>query len=463
MRWLLSEGYRRPDGSVRQDWRAYILALVLVDAAAAVGALALSYYVRFAVARDAFAPSSVSLDRYIALGAVVLVAWLVTIRALGLYEREQLLAGTDEYARVVQASTLVLVGVVLADFVVESNVVSRAWLFLFWADLAALAGLARFVMRRVAFVARRWGAFRSRVVIVGADDRAVELAHHLEGPEFEVLGFLDDFRPAGAQLGGNGWRVLGSASQLDRLDQLDVDEIIVAPLAISWESRQAIIHSPERRRFDVCLLATREGTLTTGVRVSHRVHVPVYAFEPARLVGWEAGMKRSFDIAVALVLLGIAGPLAALRVVTCLVRRQPPLEPHRILGRNGDPITVHSLSGNGNRVLSKLPAAINVLRGQMSIVGPPPVEEGQEVSSPELRLMRPGLTSVVPADRGPLDHESALSIQLDYVRNYSIWRDLQVAWHRVVSARPGGGGKRANGTTLWGLMEGSVEQLKQEP
>ena len=460
---LLPDGYKRPDGSVRQDWRAYIVVLVAVDAAAAAGALTLAYLVRFGPTRDAFASSTVSVDRYVALAAVVLLAWMVFVRVLGLYDRDTLLAGTDEYARVVQASTLVLVGVVMVDFVVESNVVSRGWLVVFWASLVGLAGLARFVARRGAVLARRWGAFKSRLVIVGADDRAIELAEHLHGTDFDVLGFLDDFRPVGASLGKNGWRVLGCATQLDRAEALLPDEVLIVPTAISWESRQAIINAPVQRRFQVRLLATREGTLTSGVKVSHRARVPVYAVEPARVAGFDAAMKRSFDLAVATGLLAMVGPWAALRLAVQAARGRPLLGRHRILGGTDEPFTVYSLAGGSSRVISKLPAAINVLRGQMSIVGPTPIEGEPEARPPELRLMRPGLTPVVRAEEGPADRESLLSIQLDYVRRYSIWRDLQVVWHRVMSARPGIRSKPFEGSTFWALPDDLEEQLGQEP
>ena len=451
----------RPDGSVRRDWRAYILALVLVDAAAAVGALALSYYLRFDAVSDVFRPADVSLARYVLLAAVLLVAWLAVTRSLGLYERDLLLGGTDEYARVVQATTLVLVGAVLVDFVIESNVISRGWLGVFWVSLVGLTGCARFVARRLAYAARGWGLFHSRVVIVGADERAVELARHLESSAFEVLGFLDDYRSVGTDLGGNGWRVLGSASQLNRLNRLDVDEIVVVPSAISWESRQAVIEFPERRRFDVRVLASREGALTAGVKVSHRAHVPVYAIEAARITGLEAGIKRSFDVTVALALLVIAGPFAAFRIVTGAIRRRPLFERHQVLGRDATPITVYTLAGEGSRVVSKLPAVVNVLRGQMSIVGPLPVEEGQEAESAELRLVRPGLTSVVSADQKHLDRESILTIQLDYVRNYSIWRDLQVVWRRAMSVGITSRSNNGERSALWTSIKPPTRQRLQ--
>jgi len=462
MRWLLPSNCTRSDGSFRADWCVYILVLLLLDAAAAIGALGLSYYLRFGTGRRAFNPSLVTLSDYLVLAAIVLVAWLIATRALGLYERESLLAGTGEYARVIQASAYLLVGVVLVDFVAQSNVVSRGWLLLFWVSLGVMGGLGRFLARRAAYYARRWGAFRARVIMVGADDRAVQLADYLSRTEYEVLGFLDDFRAVGSAVGEKRWRVLGVASQLTRAEELGADEVIIVPSAISWESRRASMELPARRRFDVRILASPEDALTAGVRVTHRAGVPVYAFEQVRLVGVEAAVKRAFDITVALALLVIVGPFAALRLAGRAVRRQPLFERHRLLGSNGDATTVYALAGNGDRVLSKSPALVNVLRGQMSIVGPPPVEEGQEAHSPELRLMKPGLTSVVRADQRHLDRGSTISIELDYVRNYSIWRDLQVVWHRVMSARPGGHGRAVEGGALWALPSYAVEQPQRE-
>ena len=458
MHWLLPNSFMRPDGSVRQDWRAYIIALVLVDAAAVIGALALSFYVRSDPVRDVVGFADMTLARYALLGAVVLVAWLAATRSLALYDRDLLLGGTDEYARVVQAGTLVLVGIVLVDFVVESSTISGGWLGLFWVSLVGLTGLARFVARRVAYGARRWGLFHSRVIIVGADQRAVELARHLETSAFEVLGFLDDYRSPGSSLGGNGWRVLGSASQLNRLDRLEVDEIVVVPSAISWESRQALMEFPEQRRFDIRVLASREGALTAGVKVSHRAHVPVYVIEAARITGLEAAVKRSFDVAVALALVVIVGPFAALRLAAGAIRRRPLLERHQILGKAATPFTVYSLAGEGSRVVSKLPAVLNVLRGQMSIVGPLPIQGGRKAVAAELRLLRPGLTSVVLAHDEDLDSEAALSIQLDYVRSYSIWRDLQVLWHRVMSARRNDRSGKRDRSALWAPVTPPAEQ-----
>ena len=169
-------------------------------------------------------------------------------------------------------------------------------------------------------------------------------------------------------------------------------------------------------------------------------------------------MKRSFDVAVAVALVVIVGPFAALRLAAGVIRRRPLLERHQILGRDAKPITVYSLAGEGSRVVSKLPAVVNVLRGQMSIVGPLPVQDGQEAAVAELRLLRPGLTSVVLSDDEYLDHEAALSIQLDYVRSYSIWRDLQVLWHRVLSARSDGRLGKSERSVLWAPLAPKAEQ-----
>ena len=146
-----------------KDWVAYTLALPFVDAAAAVAALALAYQAR---AGAGLGGAQLSMERYIALGALVMATWLLMLAALGLYDRERLLAGTEEYARVFQAGVALPVAVAFADFVLAAHLLSRDWLISFWPGTIVFAGAGRMLARMAVHAARRRGAFRARVIIV---------------------------------------------------------------------------------------------------------------------------------------------------------------------------------------------------------------------------------------------------------------------------------------------------------
>ena len=76
-------------------------------------------------------------------------------------------------------------------------------------------------------------------------------------------------------------------------------------------------------------------------------------------------------------------------------------------------------------------------------------------------MMKPGLTSAVWADRGSVDAASAMAIQIEYVRSYSIWRDLQVIWHRMLAM--GRTGNRAvNTAAFWEIGGYAAKRLEQE-
>jgi lipopolysaccharide/colanic/teichoic acid biosynthesis glycosyltransferase len=458
MRWL-PETFIRGDRSIRRDWIAYTLALPIVDAIAAAIALAIAY--RAPVGADLLSP-----ERYIALSALVMMAWLGLLGGFGLYSRERLLGGADEFGRLFQAAAILPVALAFFDFLFGATLMSREWLISFWPSLVVFSGAGRMSARRTAHAARRWGAFRSRVIIVGVDERAVQFAQHLTATGYRVLGFFDDYRPSGWQVGEGapgegGWPVLGDAHDLSRAAELGADEVIVVPSAVSWESRRASLGSDAARRFDVRILADREDALTGHIHVSQRAGVPVYALQETRLSGFEAVIKRGFDVVVAGVLIASAGPFALRRIIACLVARRPVFERHTLLGARGKPIVVHTLCGGGNRIVSKLPAVFAVLRGHMSIVGPVGMSDDIAVTPPELWTMKPGLTSAVWGDRRSVDEASVTAIQTEYVRNYSIWSDLQVIWHRVLAL--GRSGKQAvNAAAFWDVYAYGGKRLEEK-
>ncbi len=453
MPWL-PDTFIRGDGSVRKDWVAYTLALPFVDAAAAAAALALAYHAR------AGAPQ-LSFERYAVLVALVIPGWLALVAAFGLYGRERLLAGADEYARVFQTSALLPVALAFVDFVLGSNLLSREWLISFWPSMIVFAGAARMLARMAVHAARRRGAFRSRVIIVGVDARAARFAQHLTDTGYAVLGFFDDYRPAGARIGPCGWPVLGAAQEMSRAGDLGADEVIIVPSAVSWESRRAALAPHVRRRFDVRVLADREDALTGHIRVSQRAGVPVYALSEMRLTELEAAVKRAFDLTVASALILCVGPFALARIAGCVAARRAVFEPHTLLGVRGRRIAAYTLGGGGSRVVSKLPAVLAVLRGHLSIVGPVGMAEDGGVTPPELWMMKPGLTSAVWADSGSVDAASAMAIQIDYVRSYSIWRDLQVIWHRLL-AMGRTGNQAVNTAAFWEIGGYAAKRVEQE-
>ena len=94
-----------------------------------------------------------------------------------------------------------------------------------------------------------------------------------------------------------------------------------------------------------------------------------------------------------------------------------------------------------SELVRKLPGLWNVLAGQLSIVGPRPLPAGGDLAGSAALQIRPGLTGLW---RQAEDHTEQDVLDVYYVRNYSLWLDLQILFARCLSRlrRPGSGWRR---------------------
>jgi lipopolysaccharide/colanic/teichoic acid biosynthesis glycosyltransferase len=257
-----------------------------------------------------------------------------------------------------------------------------------------------------------------------------------------VVGILDDYIPTGTQLPG-GLRVVGpSSSLMETTSRLQVHDAIIAPQALPWETlRELILVSATRANgLQVHLSAGFYDMLTAGVRFSERSHVPLLTLRKARLSPVERAVKAVLDRGLATVLLLGLSP-AVLLMVAWQRRHAGPslLDRRRVLGARGatfDLLSFHSSAPFASNLLAKLPGLLNVLRGQLSLVGPRPLTEAETRTLPSMPLttIQPGLTG--PWRQGADPTEQA-TLDVYYVRSYSVWLDIAVLFERaMVRLRP---------------------------
>ena len=128
--------------------------------------------------------------------------------------------------------------------------------------MTGLVIAVRFLVRRIAAAVRQRGRLTERVVVVGADEDSIALAEQVNQPGsgMRVVGILDDYMPTGTELPG-GLRVVGpSASLLQTTGRLHVQDAIVAPHALPWETLRELM----------LVSATR----ANGLRVHRAIGVP---------------------------------------------------------------------------------------------------------------------------------------------------------------------------------------------
>ncbi|MDQ6727762.1 MAG: sugar transferase [Actinomycetota bacterium] len=405
--------------------------------------------------------------------------WLLFLAESGLYQARNLQRFATEVRGLLHAAALSMGGTALVSLLL-GRAVSREWLLLAFGG-ATVALVAERAAARAAFAAlRRRGRLARRMVAVGADADGCELVSLLEAQQelgYRVIGFADDLLPVGT-MAVEGVAVLGTTEDIPALLRATGAEGVLLstssmePAGLNHLVRRlgdAGIHvelsTPCRsvaiERLTVRSVGTRFTTLHLAPRDGSR---------------WTLAGKRAFDIVVALVGLVVASPVMVVAALAIkLDTRGPVLFRQTRLGRGGTPFKVLKLRsmvvdaermlqdlrhlnevqwplfkvradprttrvGRFIRALSidELPQLWNVLRGEMSLVGPRPALPGEIHGwSLELHrrlLVRPGITGMWQVSgRSDATFEDYMHLDLYYIDNWSLSMDVRILLRTVPS------------------------------
>lgn len=399
------------------------------DGVAVLAALLIAYVLVF--------PGAPLHSTYSTAAALGLVPWIMTFFALRLYDVETVLEDSQEYATVATGCTYgILLLIVLATLAGLGNL-SLQWLFAAWLASITAVGAGRFALRRVVRAMRRGGHLMATALIVGADEQGRTIARQLRSEVdsgLHVLGFVDDFLPRGT-LVQDGLTVLGHPSVLPTLiDELNVAEIVVVPGAMAWESFHQIL---ERMTLDggprIRLSPGYYDLLATTPRVAHRNFVPLFVVDSARLSGFDGLLKALLDFGLGAVLFVLLLPVNLAIGMNRLGQKQV-FVAEDYIGIGGRAFRARAFYAEPGgwlwaTGLYRLPLLWPVLLGQMSLVGPQPIHVSQRE---HYRRWLPSLASVKPGVSGPwavvavAGLEEEMRAALYYIRNWTIWLDLQV-------------------------------------
>lgn len=459
------------------------LLLASADSFALVGAFATAYLLRF---EDPWLPyfATYSLDFYSWLAFWSIPLWIGVFALYRLYDLDQLLGGVDEYVRVTHACSIGVIVIIFYSFLDResgSGGFSRLWLLFVWVFSIAFVGVGRFSVRRLIYALRRRGHFKSRALIVGANSEGQAIGEqfrHVGTSGLEIVGFADDHAADIKEVSGT--RVLGRLADLPELvSRYDVDELIIAATAVT---REQLLET-----YNTFGLSNGVGIrvspglyeiLATGARIKELDYMPFVSFNRLRITGVDALLKRVMDIA----LIVFASPLLMILMflIALIVRLDSPgpiIHRRRVLGVGGrafdalkfrtmvvdadarleamlasDPhlrdefererkLKTDPRITNVGRVLRRLsldelPQLANVLRGQMSLVGP------RMIAPEEIRLygqwwmnlltVKPGITGPWQVmGRSELPYAERVRLSMKYIRNHTIWLDVQILFQTI--------------------------------
>jgi exopolysaccharide biosynthesis polyprenyl glycosylphosphotransferase len=404
---------------------------------------------------------------------------LVIFLLLGLYDREKLLGGTKEYSMVFNGLTYGMLLIIAIGFLDPEFILARAWLLLAWIFSFLFTAGGRFWMRRVIYALRRRGYYLSSAVIIGANNEGLSLAEQLNGTRvsgFHIMGFIDKKLPVGTQLLEDQY-VLGNVDNLeDLIMRYDIEELILASSAISSRDRMLDIFQKYgiSSNVNVRMSSGLYEIITTGLTVKEFAYVPLVGVNKVRLTGVDEFLKYSLDILLSIPALLFLGPV--MLFIALAIKLETPgsvIHRRRVMGMHGkefDAFKFRTMHENGDEILDtypdlkkelaqnfklredprvtkvgqilrktsldELPQLFNVLRREMSLVGPriitPAEVEKYEKWDLNLMTVRPGLTGLWQVSgRSDVTYEERVRLDMHYIRNWSIWLDIQLLFQTI--------------------------------
>lgn len=467
--------------------RRWLLAtLALVDMTAIGLAFVVAAFLRFQTRFPLFYEPPISpLEAYLRLGLWLMPIWLLIFAAVRLYDPHLLWGGTAEYQHVVYGCSLGMMAVIVGSFFYPDFVIARAWLLLSWLFTMAFVGVGRFAMRRMVYRLRASGRMVTPALIIGTNNEARAIAEQiLATPQagLRLAGFVDDGHEGEEVM--PGLRVLGTTLAIRELvDRTGAQELIVATSALPREQLfDLFVACGAVPDVTIRLSSGMYEIMATGMRVKEIGCIPLLSLNKVRLTGLDVVLKGLLDYLVAG--LGVLLLLPVFAVIAIWVKLDSPgpvIYRRRVVGVGGrlfDAFKFRTMVVNGDEVLRRypelarklreggklkddprvtraghwlrrtsldeLPQLFNVLRGEMSLVGPRMITEeeinhyGQRYLS--LLAVKPGITGLWQVSgRSEVAYNERVKLDLHYIRNYSIWLDLWLLYQTVPAVLRGRG------------------------
>jgi exopolysaccharide biosynthesis polyprenyl glycosylphosphotransferase len=416
-------------------------------------------------------------DLYLALTALLPVLWWAAVRLSGGYDSRIIGGGAEEFHRIVRAGVSLTAGVAIVSYAAKLDL-ARGYVVLALPSLTAVDLLARYALRKR--LHRRWrlGIWTRRTVVAGPARAVTELITALSRDRSHGLAVVAACLPAdredrtviaGVPVSGGVDAVTATvlrfrADTVAVVNCAEMDSVRLRDLA--W--------ALEKTGTDLCVAPALLDLAGPRTTIRPVAGLPLVHLDHATLAGPKRILKGAFDRVLAGSALLLLSPL--LIAVACAIHFSdggPVLFRHTRIGKDGLPFTLYKFRSMAvdaearkkelealnevNGVLFKIrrdprltplggwmrrwsidevPQLINVLRGEMSMVGPRPwaalpyekaAREGDH--APRRLAVKPGLTGLWQVSgRANLPWEESVRLDLRYVEHWSLALDLQIMW-----------------------------------
>jgi exopolysaccharide biosynthesis polyprenyl glycosylphosphotransferase len=459
---------------IRKGRSASRIALrVIADGMAVSSAMFLASFIRFDLSSEIPAARGVSYHfvTFVGTWVALFLFWLY-----GLYEPRQVLSPVNEFKQVFHAIFAGTALIFVADSLWRLNL-ARGWAFMVFALGLVVVGGERLVIRKVLHFLRRRGGDATRTIVLGSNHEARTVAKTLEREGwlgYKILGLVDDALPKGTQV-EEGYEVIGSTNELkDLVVAHRAGLVLVAATAFDATRLNRMLWELQDIDIDLQITSGTVDLMASRMTVQSVAGVPLLYVRRTGMNRVQLTLKRSLDVfGSALGLLLLSPVLAAIALwikkdspggaffgqvrsgrdgetfkcwkfrtmVADAEARRAELEhlsegPGLLFKLKDDPRVTKVGKTLRRYSLDELPQLYNVLKGEMSLVGPRPalpseVEQYDDWVRNRLKV-KPGMTGLWQVSgRAETSFSDYVRFDLFYIQNWSLSLDLWILWRTL--------------------------------
>ncbi len=461
--------------AARAAWqRRYRAALIAVDAVVLFAAATAAARLRWGQRAGLVVSHGVD---YYAIAAIMAGVWVLALASTHAYGSRNIGLGSEEFRRVGDAAIRVTALVAFVAFVGKVPL-SRGFVALAMPMGLAATLLGRYGARRVLQKLRGRALCMHRVLVVGTATSVSSLADGLSRSPHAGYQVAGTWSPSAHDLSGQ------ESKLLEMLARMDADTVAVASSGFTPSKLRDLSWQLEGSGVDLLVSPTLIDVAGPRIHIRPVAGLPLLHVEEPQLDGGKQLLKSLLDQLAALGLLLLLSPLLiGVGLAIRLTSKGPAVFRQQRLGRGSQSFSIYKFRtmydgadarfadiiasrADQNRggmfvkvraddritplgrwlrrfSIDELPQLLNVLLGQMSLVGPRPLPASVSQDGADVRrrlLVRPGMTGLWQVSgRSALSWDEAVRLDLYYVENWSPAADLMILWKTTLAVLRGSG------------------------
>ena len=465
-----------------RNTKAYSILLMIVDTIILATVFSLAYYVRTQLDHRALLYAVYATDYIVSFLAIAPV-WILIFASLGLYSASVYTRRLVEWSRIILGTFIGILLVIGWEYFTNIHIFPARLVasYVFIGSTAAII-VARELIRDIRHELFRYGRGVSRVLVIGNSDATTDIALALGSTHksgYQIVAFAGPARLLPPHLGINHYTRVEDA--LQDIDKLNITTIIQTDLYDSGTRNHEILSAAQIAHIQYNFIPGEPEFYTGKNTIDVFLGYPMITVSQTPLIGWGAVCKRLFDFVLVVATLPLWGSvLLVLSLLQKIFNPGPIFYRSKRLSQYSKPIKLYKFRTMGAQYgkkdasleledmgrpdladeyrrnhkvendpritrfgkilrdtsLDEFPQFINVLRGELSLVGPRPILP-QEVKFSQSRTallhsVKSGVTGLWQVSgRSDLSFDERIELELYYAQNWSFWLDLRILFKTV--------------------------------